>query len=193
MVKTRIKRWKLDKKLKFTDMRSAIQLMANSGIAGGAGAEPTFLVRGRVVPYSEALRYFHRKGITDPLTWLRSLPDDGFVPSSDVELLTPPTTEFTPDETDEDVGPGTELFDWVLLPSHDENLQELPLFPPDHVDPPASTPNEASGLEIMPIALPAQPYLSLSAEKVVHVIDNYCAMYLHSPNPTPTPSPQCTT
>jgi tetratricopeptide (TPR) repeat protein len=179
MLKTRIRNWKLDKKLKFTDMRTAIQLVAAGGFEG-PGTEPRFLIRGRMVPYSEVLRYFHRKGIPDPLNWLRNLPDDNFIPSSDVELHTPHSTDCTPDSTDEEGSSVTRSPAEALQPLDVETSQELQRPPMEHTAQPTPEPNEAEGLDTMHISYPLQPYLPIGAEKVVHVANNYCAMYLNS-------------
>ncbi|ETI20198.1 hypothetical protein G647_08232 [Cladophialophora carrionii CBS 160.54] len=49
---------------------------------------PSFKIRGDSVSYKEFLRYFRRRKINDPVTWVREYKDDKFVLSDDVELVT---------------------------------------------------------------------------------------------------------
>ncbi|EXJ54697.1 hypothetical protein A1O7_10038 [Cladophialophora yegresii CBS 114405] len=49
---------------------------------------PSFKIRGDPVSYKEFLRYFRRRKINDPITWVSEHKDDKFVLSDDVELVT---------------------------------------------------------------------------------------------------------
>lgn len=172
MLKTRIRRWKLDKKLKLPDMRTAIQLISENGY-DGQGPEPRFRIRDRVVPYSEALRYFRRKGILDPLNWLRSLPSDGFVPSSDVKLVTVQSEAGSLCTTDEDDHSATGP--WLqALP---QGIRHVPMADTTQL---TLDPGDAEVLLPMHISLTMQPFLSSGAEQVVHRVNSYCDKYLSS-------------
>ena len=179
MLKTRISRWKLDKKLKLTEMRTVIQIVAESGTEA-LGREPTFLVRGRAVPYSEVLRYFHRKGIPDPLNWLRTVSNDGFVPSSDVEVLTPQTSDCTADSSDEVGSAGTSSTANALLSLEIQVQEVFDYTPIEDTAPSKLTSDHVEGLDTTALSYLPRPFLSLHAEKVVHIANNYLAKYLSS-------------
>ena len=179
MLKTRISRWKIDKKLKLTDMRTVIQIVADSGTEA-LGREPTFLVRGRAVPYSEVLRYFHRKGIPDPLNWVRTVSNDGFVPSSDVEILTPQTSDSTPDSTDEAGSAETSSTAEALLPLGIQLQEAFDYTPVDDTAPSTSASAHVENLDMRALSYLPRPFLSLNTEKLVHITNNYIAKYLSS-------------
>ncbi|KAF2099560.1 hypothetical protein NA57DRAFT_75061 [Rhizodiscina lignyota] len=87
MLRHRIKQWKLDRKNKESEMRTAIQLLIDSGITDWSEKEPKFRIRHCIVPLHEVLHYFYRRGISDPFGWLKGLPEERCQPSPDVELM----------------------------------------------------------------------------------------------------------
>lgn len=67
MYKSRLHQWGLDKKKKEHEMLELVRI----GLQRGPGEkEPVFSIRGRQVTLGDALHYFNRKGIKDPLTLL---------------------------------------------------------------------------------------------------------------------------
>jgi tetratricopeptide (TPR) repeat protein len=131
------------------------------------GAEPAFLIRGRVVPYSEALRYFHRKGIQDPLSWIKGLPNKNFTRSRDVELLTPHSTDQTPDSTDEDEGISQD----VRQPSTEERGSRSVSD---------ATDIEIEGFNHLQLFQPLRLHQCAGAEKIIYSTNEYCILYLNS-------------
>ncbi|KAI4257365.1 MAG: hypothetical protein L6R42_005719 [Xanthoria sp. 1 TBL-2021] len=86
VLRSKITEWKLDKKFKSKEMRTALHLILSSGQQWLHG-EPTFLINGYKVAFGRILRYYRRRHIYDPFEWFRNQPSDGFQPSADVALL----------------------------------------------------------------------------------------------------------
>jgi hypothetical protein len=179
MLKTRIGKWKLDKKLKLPDMRSAMQLVADHHYEEHE-SEVVFLIRGRVVPYSKVLQYFVRKGVSDPLQWLRALPEDGFVPSSDVELIGPSNGAATLEPTGAEAGLDRLYCSDGPAGSKAGALQAVQGRTKDCIQPSGSFLRQADPMPSLVIPLTSQPFAFSGPERLIYTTNSYCAMYLTS-------------
>lgn len=111
MLHTRIRRWKLGRNHKFPEMRTAALLLAQhvdrQRQDNQRVTSPGFVIRGEVVDHSEFLRYFRRKKISDPASWVKEQNDE-FLLSEDVELftgmVTPELNSADSDQHDEEQG-----------------------------------------------------------------------------------------
>jgi hypothetical protein len=103
MLHTRIKKWKIGRNHKFSEMcaaaarlaqhqdqRRSTDPQANSRQVRHTNSQPdsiSFLIRGEHVSYKEFLRYFRRKKIHDPVAWVKEHEAERFVLSDDVDLI----------------------------------------------------------------------------------------------------------
>ena len=92
MLKAKITIWKLDKKLKWKDVCTAVHMVA-FGASDCSIKSSRFRIRHRIVTWKELASYFRRKKITDPIQWVRAQSMDIADLSSDVTLLTPGTSD----------------------------------------------------------------------------------------------------
>lgn len=87
MLRGKIKEWGLGKKNTHPEMVTAVKLVADAGLLYCFSTEPQLRIRGRLVPFSEVRRYFHRKNIHDLGEMLRGSTLDNYHPSPDVMLV----------------------------------------------------------------------------------------------------------
>ncbi|KIX96213.1 uncharacterized protein Z520_07991 [Fonsecaea multimorphosa CBS 102226] len=101
MLHTRIRKWKIGRNHKSSEMRMAAHLLAEfldqqqqQSNASGSGPSvttgkrtmPSFDIRGERVSYNELMRYFRRKKIADPVCWVKEQ-KDGLDLSEDVVIV----------------------------------------------------------------------------------------------------------
>ncbi|KIW22467.1 uncharacterized protein PV07_12351 [Cladophialophora immunda] len=121
MLHTRIRKWKIGRNHKFSEMRMAAHLLAEyidrqqqQSNASGSGhsittgnrtSMPNFHIRGERVDHTELMRYFRRKKISDPVSWIKEQ-KDRFDLSEDVVIVVNadavPVGEARSSEEDED-------------------------------------------------------------------------------------------
>lgn len=89
MYKSRLHLWGLDKKKKEHEMLELVRMGMQQKTEDNQ--DPVFQVRGRQISLADALHYFHRKGVKDPLSLLEAPPDASVDASSpsDVDIDTP--------------------------------------------------------------------------------------------------------
>lgn len=184
MIKTRIKEWKLDKKHKEIDMRTAIALLAKDRSRSWSTYSPRFRIRGRIVTYPEVLQYFRRKKINDPFAWIRSNRDDGFVASPEVKLLDPEPidTVDSPSSLEEEADSPAEETTTVVpassqSPTVCQSSQQL-------INTPKSWDQSLVGSSII------HPAQHLPGDQAIWIMRDYCTSYLESPRAQTHREPQ---
>src|ERR1700744_696973 len=132
MLHTRIKKWKIGRNHKSNEMRTAAKRLAeyqerqgqhvrqsSHATANATGKRitmPNFMIRGEIVSYKEFLRYFRRKKINDPISWVNEQKNDDFILSDDVELVT---------ATDAALADSSSCDDEVEVVSNREHVAEM--------------------------------------------------------------------
>jgi hypothetical protein len=183
MIKTRIKEWKLDKKHKEIDMRTAVALLANDRSRSWSTYSPRFRIRGRIVTYPEVLQYFRRKKINDPVAWIRSNRNDGFVASPEVKLLSPESVDDadnppSPEEAESPADTSTAIVPASRPPPTDfQSRQQL-------INTPKTWDQSLVGSSII------HPAQHLAGDKAIWIMRDYCASYLESPRALTHREPQ---
>jgi hypothetical protein len=176
MLKTRVKKWGLDKKHKKGDMRTAVALIARDR-ARWSSRHPTFRIRNQTVTYQEILAYFRRQRITDPVAWVQQQQGDGFVASPEVELIIPDVDEGYDNTSPRQSSASTSgqaagqslASSWTS--SEEVRRTSLELINSPKKTPPATL----QGSSII------HPYQHLPGDKVIWVMREYCDSYLESP------------
>lgn len=174
MIKTRIKEWKLDKKHKEIDMRTAVALLANDRSRSWSTYSPRFRIRGRIVTYPEVQQYFRRKKIGDPVAWIKRNQDDGFVASPEVKLLGPESEGGSESLSNVDEAESVDDASTAIVPtsqnrrSEEEGHQQL-------INSPKTWEQSIVGISII------HPAQHLAGDKAIWVMRDYCASYLESP------------
>ena len=183
MIKTRIKEWKLDKKHKEIDMRTAVALLANDHSRSWSTYSPRFRIRGRIVTYPEVLQYFRRKKIGDPVAWIRNNQGDTFVASPEVKLLSPESDDGvegppSPDEADSPMDTKTAIVPASPPPQTEfQSSQQL-------INSPKTWEQSIVGISII------HPAQHLPGDKAIWVMRDYCASYIESPRASTHKEPQ---
>ena len=92
MVKDRISTWKLDKKHKVGEMRTALHISIQCGYCFQSWLyiKPMFLIRGRMVSTGDIARYWRRKDVYEPFAWHLTHLQDDFELSPEVAIIQPP-------------------------------------------------------------------------------------------------------
>jgi hypothetical protein len=176
MIKTRIQRWKLDKKHKWHEMRTAVQMLADNR-ATGSRKSCHFKIRGQVVTYSEVLRYFRRKGIQDPIHWVESLLDDGFSASPDVTLLTPSSSLSG---SDSELTGAEEPELTISNEGRSKKSTKLPNTEPHHSNEFCLCLMEKHAQTLPTTNLLLHPAHHLLSDKIMWHMRDYCAAYVES-------------
>jgi hypothetical protein len=182
MIKTRIKEWKLDKKHKEIDMRTAVALLANDRSRSWSTYSPRFRIRGRIVTYPEVLQYFRRKKINDPVAWIKSHRDDGFVASPEVKLLGPEAVDIIDDSpSPEEVESPTDMTT-TIVPATPQRTT----FQPSQqlINTPKTWDQSLVGSSII------HPAQHLPGDKAIWIMRDYCLSYLESPRASTHREPQ---
>lgn len=86
MVKTRIIKWNLSKSLRYSEVRTAIELLG-ADRSMWPEPEPRLIIRAKIVTFHQILLYFKRRGITDPFSWVQQNPDPDFEMSDEVHVF----------------------------------------------------------------------------------------------------------
>lgn len=179
MLKTRVKKWGIDKKHKKIDMRTAVALVARDRSRWSA-QHPTFRIRNQTVTYTEILAYFRRQRITDPVAWVEAQRGDGFVASPDVELIvsdvdegnsnTSTTQLPAPSSGQPAAQTSTQLWTLTKAENREATLQLI--------NSPKKKTFQPSSLQGSSII---HPYQHLPGDKVIWEMREYCDSYLESP------------
>lgn len=85
MLMTRVTAWGIGRKNRLHEMCAAVRLLADDDFPTLSGST-AFIIRGQDVSLDEIRRYFRRKGCSDPVAYIRNLPEDQIAESFDVRL-----------------------------------------------------------------------------------------------------------
>lgn len=109
MIMTRVRQWGIARNCNFDEMCAAIRLLGDQEL-DQAPMDTAFLIRGQQIPLNKILVYFRRKEISDPVAFVKGLPEDRLA-EKDVQLC-PPGSRSEPDSTQSS----------TLTPSFSESL-----------------------------------------------------------------------
>ena len=178
MIKTRVRKWGLDKKHKQSDMRTAVALIAHDR-ARWAVHHPRFRIRGQEVTYTDILNYFKRKQISDPIAWVIAAAGDGFVASPDVELLDTASSGSVENSESADTAETRDGTASITRPAQQEATPKLAEFSNWQPEPSKSA-EIALRRPILGSSI-IHPHTHLAGDRVTWVMRDYITSYLESP------------
>jgi hypothetical protein len=173
ILKSRIKQWKLGKKNTEREMQAAVKIAIDIDPSQWLEGEPTFRIRHRVVPFQEVRRYYHRKGINDPIRWLKDLPLGSYKPSPDVKLIHWDASDSA--SGDESMGSTDSTSS-----AAEESLSRGPtVVATSSINEPSRARTSFENLQIMRVLSPP-PQFNLN-KKLISYAGSYCTYFMESP------------
>ncbi|KAK5061070.1 hypothetical protein LTR84_007611 [Exophiala bonariae] len=179
MLRGKIQEWGLGKKNTHPEMITAVKIVADAGLLHSFSTDPQLRIRGRLVPFSEVRRYFHRKHIHDLGEMIKGPTFENYQPSPNVMLV---HQNNVVDLNDEFPGStATKLPDKIEGDKRSPGLEIISRPLPDF--------KIAQVMNKLPRS-PSPPTQFARLEDMLRHIDSYCLNYLEATQEPVNDEPQ---